>query len=461
MKLRTKPMIIQDQGIAFGLKHKTWGLLSEMGTGKTLTAIYWAAKAGLKRVAVLGRRDDLITWENEIQAHTDAHFVNICAVKSKAKRVERLRLYEEGTLDVFCLMTYDSVKQLKDELKKVKWDGVIADEFTEIKHPNTKRTKAILEVFGATSHRVGMTGTPVTNSPEDLFSQMRFIDGGKRLGTNFWKFRNEWFWPEPNGHRWHLFNDARERLHKLIYETCIRFKKEDALDLPPKVYLKKECELTPAQRKAYSQILDEYELTLKSGEIWEFDYAVQQFIKMLQVTGGFYYDPEKNPIDLPSGKLKTLEWMLDLPEFRQTKKIVIWATFNHELELIRDLASDLGYHGVVFWKHTPDRRAARERFRDDSHCQLFIGQAASGIGMNELKVSDTVFYYSRSLKLIHRLQSEDRTHRKGSEIHERIRYIDLIVPGTVDAKVYTMLRKCRDLADMIVDGKSAQAFIRS
>jgi hypothetical protein len=75
-------------------------------------------------------------------------------------------------------------------------------------------------------------------------------------------------------------------------------------------------------------------------------------------------------------------------------------------------------------------------------------------------VSDTVFYYSRSLKLIHRLQSIDRTHRKGSERHRSIRYIDLIVPGTVDARVYTMLKKCKDVADMIIDGRKTLELIR-
>lgn len=442
------------------MERKTWGLTSEMGTGKTLTAIYWALKLKLKRVAVIGRKDDLTTWENEIQTHSDARFINVCAVKSKAKRAARLKSYVDDPGATFCLLTYDSVKQLQEALEVIDWDGVIADEMTEIKHPNTKRTKAIMKVYGATPHRMGMTGTPVTNSPEDLFSQMRFIDGGKRLGTNFWSFRNKWFWPEPHGHKWHLFPENRAKLTKLMYQVCIRFTKEQALELPPKVYLKRECEMTPEQWKIYNQIRDEYELTLASGEIWEFDYAVQQFIKMLQVTGGFYYDPEHRPIDLPSGKLATLKWMLGLPEFRSTKKIVIWATFNHELELIRNLATELGYHGVVFWKHTPDRRAARLQFQDDPRCQLFIGQAASGIGMNELKVSDTVFYYSRSLKLIHRMQSEDRTHRKGSEIHSRIRYIDMVAPGTVDMKVYSMLRKYKDVADVIVNSARAREFIR-
>jgi SNF2 family DNA or RNA helicase len=411
---------------------------------------------------VLGRKDDLVTWESEISTHTDAGFINICSQKSKKKRAKKLKAYiDSGPSIVFCLMTYDSIKQLEEIVNVIPWDGVIADEMTEIKHPNTKRTRAIMRVFGATPHRMGMTGTPVTNSPEDLFSQMRFIDGGKRLGTNFWAFRNKWFWPEPSGHRWHLFPENQKKLSQLMYQVCIRFTKDQALDLPPKIYLKRECEMTPAQWRIYNQIRDEYELTLKSGEIWEFDYAVQQFIKMLQVTGGFYYDPDHQPVDLPSGKLATLKWMLSLPEFRSTKKIVIWAAFNHELEMIRDAAIELGYHGVVFWKYTEDRRAARLQFQDDPKCQLFIGQAASGIGMNELKVSDTVFYYSRSLKLTHRLQSEDRTHRKGSEIHERIRYFDLISPKTVDMKVYTMLRKYKDIARVIVDPIRAMEFIRS
>lgn len=466
---KTKPMEIQEKAIAFGLQHKTWGLFSEMGTGKTLTALYWAMRSGLKRVAVIGRKDDLDTWAREIEQHTGAPYQNICEKKGRKKRAEALQRYVQRArahqavsgATGFCLMTYDSVKQLKEELKTVQWDGVIADEFTEIKHPNTKRTKAIQAVFGHTPHRLGMTGTPVTNSPEDLFSQMQFIDGGARLGTNLWAFRNKYFWPEPSGHRWHLFPKNKARLHALMYEVAIRFKKEDALDLPPKIFLRQTVELTPQQRARYNEIKNEYELTLQSGQIWEFTHAIQQFTKMLQITGGFYYgpEPERTPIDLPSAKLDRLKWTLDREEFRQTPKIVIWAAFNHELEKIRDTAAALGYHGVVFWKHTPDRLAARTRFQNDPQCQLFIGQVASGIGMNELKVSDTVFYYSRSLKLVHRLQSEDRTHRKGSERHKKIRYFDLIAAGTVDEKVYKMLRQYKDIAAEIVDGRRAQELL--
>ena len=460
MRYKSTPMIIQRKAIDYGRREKTWGLLSDMGTGKTLSAIYWAAEEGCRIVAVLGRPDDLDTWSEELATHTNASFANICRKKTKAARKAHLKeALERGV--TFILMTYDSVKQMKGALRNVRWDCVIADEMTELRH-GSKKTKAVISVFGDVPRRLGMTGTMITNTPLNVFYQMQFIDGGERLGTNEWKFKNKFFWPDPNSHGFYPFDDTIPKLRKLIYQKCIRFRKEDALDLPPKVFLKKPCSLTPPQEKAYRRVRDEFELELMSGEILELDYKVQQFTKLLQITGGFYYTPDGkgNAENLPCGKLENLRWMLDQDEFRRTKKIVIWAAFNHELEMIRDLAVELGYHGVMFWKHTEDRRATRLQFRDDPACQLFIGQAASGIGMNELVVSDTVFYYSRSLKLIHRLQSIDRTHRKGSERHRSIRYIDLIVPGTVDARVYTMLKKCKDVADMIIDGRKTLELIR-
>ncbi len=457
LEYKSKPMLIQRKSIRFGLRHGCWGLYSEMGTGKTLAAIYWAMQTGAWPVAVLGRSDDLATWQDEIRTHSNCTFVNVCAKKSRKARIKALAT--PGAQ--FYLMTYDSVKQLEPQLRRMTWGTVIADEFTEIKHPGTKRTRAVFRVYGATPHRLGMTGTPVTNSAEDVFSQMKFIDGGKRFGTSLWEFRNKYFWPEPQGYRWHLFPEELATLRRKIYEVCIRFRKEDALDLPPKVFLKKPCGMTPDQARVYKTVKNDFEIELESGNIWEFDYVIQQFTKLLQITGGFYYNEDKVPVPLPCDKLDTFKWMLGLHEFRRTKKIVIWATFNYELERIRDMAAELGYHGTMFWKHTPDRKAARERFRDDPGCQLFIGQVASGIGMNELKVADTVFYYSRSTKLVHRMQSEDRTHRKGSEVHDRVRYIDLIVPGTLDAKVYGMLRRYKDIADQIVDGKTALEMIRS
>lgn len=442
--------LIQDEAVRFGLKHKRWGLLFEMGLGKTKTAIRWIERSGLRRIMVIGRFDDLATWEEELTQYSKLDFFNVCARKKRDWRAMALCLAAASDIPII-LITYDAIKQLKPLVKEVEWDGVVADEVAELRH-DSQRTRAVIECTEHIPNRVGMTGTMITNSPMNVFFQMKFIDGGETLGDNFYKFRARFFWPEPGGHRWHIFSDKLKTLHQLIRRKCVRARKAEVLDLPPKVYLRRVCSLTAEQQAAYERARDEFELELKSGEVLEMQYIIQQFTKLLQITGGFYYTDE-GPVDLQSGKLDELRYMLDLAEFRQTKKIVIWAAFNHELARIRDLAIELGYHGVMLWKHTPDRKAARLQFRDDPNCQLFLGQVASGIGMNELKVADTVFYFSRSLKLIHRLQSEDRTHRKGSEIHRSIRYIDMLVPKTADEKVYRMLRKHKDVADAIIDGK--------
>ena len=456
MSLKTKALgLFQERGVRFGLRRKTWGLFSGMGTGKTWMALSWIDEAGLRPVAIVARSDDaLLTWPVEIEKHTKMSYVVVTASKSKKKRIEAL-----GKKARIYVMTYDAVKQLKKQLRRIPWGGVVLDEATEIGGHNSQKTRDVLSVFGSVPYRLAMSGTPIGNSAMDIFSIMKFIDAGTRFGRSFWEFKTKYFWCSPDGHQWFPFEDTYRRIRRKVYETCIRFRTEDHIELPPRRFVLRPCGLSPAQRRAYDEIRKEYELTLKSGEVLEFDYTVQMFSKMLQITGGFYYGPEGIEA-LPSEKLKTLRWMLSLPEFQKLPKLVIWANFTHEIRLIRRLVRDLGYESVSYWKHTTDPAKARLRFKNDPKCKVFIGQVSRGIGMNELIVADTAIYYSRSLRLIHQTQSEARIYRQGSAIHRRVRYIHLVAEGTVDEKIYKALRDARDVASLIVDGRRALEFIQ-
>jgi len=283
----------------------------------------------------------------------------------------------------------------------------------------------------------------------DVFSPIRMIDPSL-FGDNFYWFRKRYFYQA--GFEWVPRPKSLKRIRKKIFTCCIRLKKEECLDLPPRVYEKRWLDLSRRQRKEYRRVKDEFELRLRDGSKLELLYVVQQFTKLLQISGGFYYTPD-GPVSLDCPKLDALRALLDLPEFRN-KKVVIWAAFNHEIRRIHRALKKDGIRHVLFWKHS-NRNRNRRRFANDPRIKIFVGQVRLGVGINDLAVSDTAIYYSRSLRLSDRIQSEGRTHRKGSEIHKSITYIDLLTRKTVDVKVYNMLREARDVANYIMDGKRA------
>lgn len=447
---------VQQEALAFGKQEKCWGFFGEPGIGKSLAALAWLVECKALPAIILCRKDDLSTWTGEILLHTKLTYIDTGTQRKSSKRAELLKQPAQ-----LYLVNHDGVKTpaIERVLRKKLIRGVVIDESTAIANHRSARTKKILSLFGGLDHKLILSGTPIANSLESIFSQIRFIRP-EVFGTNYWRWKKSYFWPTPNGHGWVPFSNTKKRLHEKIKVCCLRKRKKDYLSLPPQKFKVLRCRLTKKQRKLYKEVRDSYEITLESGEIVEFDYVMQQFMKLLQITGGFYYHPyTKEPVRLPSGKLRALKRHLSKRHVRAHKKIVIWAAFDYEIKRIKKLVTKLGFNAVTYYKKTKDRLRSRKRFEKDPKVQIFIGQVRRGIGMNELVVSDYVIYYSRSLRLLERLQSRDRTHRKGSERHKQITYVDMLVPGTMDQRMLRLLKHSEEDASMVIDGPKAAALL--
>ena len=351
------------------------------------------------------------------------------------------------------IVTYDLLRndRVFGWLQHQSWRSLIADESQQVRRIKATRTRRLINLSKSIPERMVMTGTPIGNHYEDIFSQMLIADGGASLGENYYKFLHRFFWPEPSGWKWHIFTRGKRAIIKAISNTALFIESKDAMPLPRRRWLTRSTPLYKKQRKLYQQVMMDWELTLGEKTI-NLDYVITQMQKCQQLASGFAYNEKHEAVWIPSSKLDLLCKMLKDPDdlFYGRKKIVIWCAFTAEIEAIAsriryesELGSSVVYHGQMSPKQ---KIAARQAFCYNPDVQFFIAQVESGVGMNELVVADTAFYISNSRKWLARQQSERRTWRRGSERHEYILYVDLISEGTLDGYIRRQLHKHRDAA---------------
>ena len=296
----------------------------------------------------------------------------------------------------------------------------------------------------------------------DLFSQMAFLDP-KILGfSSYYAFQGRYSIVSRRTMGAHSFNQVvgfrrLEELDDKLSAHSYRVKKEDCLDLPDKVYTKREIALTPEQKRAYEQMKKLALARLDSGELSTTKNVLTQIMRLQQICCGNLTDDDGETHALPSNRIKEL---LDLCEEVQGKAI-IWATWTMDIRSIADALRDRYGVQAVATLHgeTPDsdRQQIVENFQDrQSELRFLVGHPKTGGYGLTLTAASTVIYYSNSYDLELRVQSEDRAHRIGQT--NKVTYVDLIVPGTIDEKIVKSLRAKINVADQIL-GEDARDWL--
>jgi SNF2 family DNA or RNA helicase len=307
-----------------------------------------------------------------------------------------------------------------------------------------------------------LTGSPVTKSPMDLFSQCNFLEE-KALGFNsYFAFMGRYanVVKRTMGHKsfqeivgYRRLDELSEKLNKFSYRVL----KEECLDLPPKVYVKREVPLTKEQKRLYTQMQKLALAKLESGELATTASVLTQIMRLQQICCGFFQPDDGDIISVNSDRLPSL---LELTDEVQGKAI-IWATFRYDIQRIADALRDrFGPDSVAtYYGETPqeERQEIVTRFQNPADpLRFFVGQASTGGYGITLTEANTVIYYSNSYDLEKRLQSEDRAHRIGQE--HKVTYIDLCSPETVDEKILTALQKKIDIASQVL-GEEAKEWL--
>ena len=466
-KFKTKPYDHQLKALDKSWDKKNYGYFMEMGTGKSkvlvdnMAMLYDKGKInGALIIAPKGVYNNWYSQEipNHLASHINPKMVLWTASTSKTKDKEYQSLFETGYDLHILIMNVEALSTDKGRLFAGKFlrahRALMAiDESTTIKTPTAKRTKAIVALGKEAHYRRILTGSPVTKSPLDLYSQCNFLHEDLLESGSFYSFRNRYAVMKTHnfgGRRVQLVHSYQrlDELANILKGFSYRVLKEDCLDLPDKVYIKREVELSKEQKEAYATMKSAALASLK-GKMATAPHVLTQMMRLHQITCGHLKNDDDTITDLKNGRIDELIDLLEEVE----GKVIIWANYVHDIKnLIKAVGKEYGSDSVVeyYGATTPEARArAIKSFQDPkSKVKYFIGNpqtAGYGITLTE---AGTVVYFSNGYDLEKRLQSEDRAHRIGQK--KSVTYVDFIAPKTVDEKIVTAFRSKIDIASQVM-----------
>lgn len=462
-----------------------WGLRWEQGVGKSKPVIDQAAALYEEQVVntlmvVAPQGVDLNWGTDELPAHlpdrlrprTRVFHLRSGKLDTLYHQSEMREIVEHDGLAVVTF-SFGGFMTSRRGKGRQKWGGkefawkvlqnrrafYVVDEAHHIKTPGAKQTISIVASGKYAPFRRTLTGTPVTQGPFDLYSQVKFLDPlfwvKQGVGSTFSEFRRffgEWeipgapiagergYDPLTNGLRGYRNLDRLEEMLRLISG---RLTKEDAgLKLPPKRYSKRRFELTREQRAVYDRLRSELMVELRGGWI-DGNMAIVRLLRLQQIACGYAVTDAEEPV-VTFAKNPRLDATIDMCDQLGTQAIV-WARFTHDIDQI---CASLGSRAVRYDGAISDDECQRSKLafqRGDA--QIFVGNPAKGSEGLTLLGGRTVFYYSNSFKLKDRLQSEDRSHRRGQDT--AVSYVDLTAHDTVDDHIIRALRGKFDIANQI------------
>ena len=448
---KTKPYEHQRNALNESAQKAQWAYFMEMGTGKTKVTIdnlsYLFLKKEIQSVLVIAPKSVYTVWETEIETHIPNEITykiykwNI----DKPKEYEKLNKYKHlriFLINVEALSTKRGFEGCVDYLTKNTKNFVVLDESTTIKNRSAKRTKNILGLRKLSYIRRILTGSPITKSPLDLFTQCQFLSPELLGFSSYLAFRNRYAEmtdiPVGSG-RFISVPKYYKRLEELeiklkMFSTRIR--KDQCLDLKPKIRQKRYIELEGEHKKIYDR-LRLSALAIVEDSTISFSNKLTEIVKLHQVCNGFTKDDEGKIIGLHKQKLNTLDEVLEETD----GKVIIWANYLYNIHEIRDfLVKKYGKESVVsiFGEVSVlERKNAVERIQKDDKCRFLVGNPTTGGFGLTLTACNTVVYYSNSYDLEVRMQSEDRAHRMGQK--ESVLYIDIVAKNTLDEAIMKSL----------------------
>jgi len=466
-KFKTKPYAHQLKALEMSWDKQVFAYFMEMGTGKSKVLIDNASmlydKGNINGLLIIAPKGVYKTWyENEIPTHMADHIEKKVVLwetsnTSKEYTKELNTVLATGTDFHILLMNVEAFSSQKGYDFAFRFVNshkamIAVDESTTIKTPTAKRTKNILKLSTLASYKRILTGSPVTKSPIDLYSQCEFLDPWLLGHSSYYTFRARYaIMKSINvGSRsvnivvgYRNLGELSEKLKPFSFR-CL---KDDCLDLPSKTFMKRFVSMTPEQLRVYKEMKENAIATL-NGKMVSTNTVIVQLMRLQQITCGHFVADDGSTQEIKSNRLGELLDALEEIE----GKAVIWAHWQRDVQLIKkETEKEYGEGSVVdYYGLTPqiERQNNIKRFQEDEKCRFFVGTTQTGGYGITLTAASTMIYYSNGYDLEKRQQSEARIDRIGQE--KPMTYIDLIVEDTVDNRIVKALRKKINIATEIM-----------
>ena len=448
---KTNPYKHQRDALQESANKTQWAYFMEMGTGKTKVTIdnfsYLYLLNKINTVLIIAPKSVYTVWESEILLHMPNEIKHKIYKWNIDKPKDLTKLNDHEGLKIFlinveALSTKRGLDGCVNYLTKNKLNFVVLDESTTIKNRTAKRTKNILKLRILSARRRILTGSPITKSPLDLYTQCAFLSPDLLGFNSYLTFRNRYAEmgdiPVGSG-RWISIPKYYKRLDELeekLKTFSTRIRKDECLDLKPKVRQKRYIELEGESQRVYERLRQSALAVVEDSTI-SFSNKLTEIIKLHQVCNGFTKDDEGKMLVLHDQKVKALHEVIEETD----GKIIVWANYLWNIhEIIHSLKSKYGADSTVsiFGEvSVEDRKKAVDLFQNDSKVRFFVGNPTTGGFGLTLTACNTVIYFSNNYNLEVRMQSEDRAHRMGQK--GTVVYIDIVARNTLDEAIMKSL----------------------
>ena len=466
-KFKTRPYAHQLKALEMSWNKEVYAYFMEMGTGKSkvlldnISMLYDRGK--INGALIVAPKGVYKNWyDSEIPEHLVDHIEKktvLWQANITAKQEQKLKSLFTPGIDLHILiMNVEALSTKKgvDFARKFLMSHqtlFAVDESTTIKNPKAKRTKNIISLSTLGKYRRILTGSPVTKSPLDLFTQCYFLDPFLLDHSSYYSFRTRYAVMRTanfNGRSvqivvgYHNLEELTERLKAFSYRVL----KDDCLDLPPKTFMKRIIQLTPEQKRVYQQ-MKQTALAELNGKMVTTATVLVQLMRLHQITCGHFKADDGTTQEIKNNRIEELMDVLE----EVHGKVVIWAQYRYDIEtIVEHIEKRFGDNSVVtYYGDTTEeerRKAIKAIQSPGSKIRFLVGTTQTGGYGITLTGASTMIYYSNGYDLEKRQQSEARIDRIGQK--HPMTYIDLIAEDTIDEKIVKALRKKVNIANEIM-----------
>jgi SNF2-related domain/Helicase conserved C-terminal domain len=416
----------QRRGREFMFNREAAAVFAEPGTGKTRMVVdTYVAKKSLLEVdalLVLCPVSVRAVWMHELRIWGAVESTVVAPTNPWSQVVCGIESLSSGR-------AYDNCIKFMHEHRRVM---VVVDEAHTIKNSRALRTRRATDLGRAAASRYILTGTPVTRTLVDLYSQFNFLDPAIIGYPDLHTFEQRYVQWGGYEQRQIVGYKFEQELIGAIAPHTFRATKAECLDLPPKVYTRRNVELPAPARAAYT--------ALRKTGVWGScapDGPLELALRLHQITGGLMPDGS----EFVSPKIAAL---LDVVADSGGTSTIVWCRYLHEVRAVVAALEPLGAVVQIHGEVAPEDRAKAVAAMQEGRARFLVGTAASGgVGIT-VTAATQVVYFSNSWSYVDRVQSEDRAHRAGQT--RTVTVVDLVCAKTIDEDILAALGAKQDLS---------------
>lgn len=460
LKFKTKPWQHQLKALQYLMGRDFSALYTDPGTGKTKVMIDLINNKDFNTTLIVCPKKAMDVWEQEFSKHSLNQNIQVLNTKdmtverksSEVKKINSLQLKIGQPMVI--IINYDSIwrQPLKQVLLKMKFDAIICDESHRIKSPSSKVSKFLTALGRRSSHRYLVTGTPLSQSPLDIYAQYRFLNP-EIFGTRFDDFKYQYAnFVKANGYE---FIDKKkpyknlDELHEKMFSCA--FHDKSSVVLPPTQDIIVDFQLPPKIQKYYSDFKKESCLEFEDGDIIA-ENVLSSILRLQQLCSGYLpiIDENNKKItkEIDNTRINVLKDLVE--DFEADEPLVIFCKYRKDINDVLQLCKDM----KISVSEVSGKKDELKAWKD-GWTRVIVVQIKAGAESIDLTRARYCIYYNLDYSLINWTQSRKRVHRPNQK-HSVVYYI-LVAKHkkckTIDEKILESLENNLNVVQSIMEDR--------